>query len=1042
MATGATAGAVLPANQQSYTLGGTSNVENLLYNGAVNMTLVGNGLDNFLRAGSGNNSLSGNTNAGSVTSTEADTLVGGVGNDTYFVDSDNDRVVELSGEGVDTIRTSLASYALGTAKSLNVENLTTTLATGASLLGSSVANSITGGNGNDTLEGGVNTDATVGDTLSGGLGDDWYILNSGLDSVIDSGGIDTLELRYNVSAYNLTWGFDNLVYNGTTAASLYVGNFGLNNYMRGSVGADTFNGTGGNDTFEGGAGNDIYFIDSTTDVIIEAAGSAAGTSDTIWTSLTVLDMNNYSNVESLYRVWDAAGQQGGNITATGNSLNNTIVGGVFANSLSGGAGNNSLLGASNADTLDGGTGADTMQGEGGNDVYIVDSAADIVRESLGVTPSAWGSDTIQVYGSAGFNTFSLNNSRWSAVENLTFFGAGGQTTTQGFAGSGNFASNVITGSNGNDTLTMSIGYTDTLVGNDGDDLLQIVNGDTYFARNNGASIAGSATGFASSLGEGFSPITLGATFAVTGSSAPSVGINNVKLTWLSGVLSFALADGKTYSWTTGLDSAQHTFAVSYSGSGTPAAYMDGVDLGASRFVQGAAQTLGSAGTLTIANPAAFWNEAIDNVRVYNSALSAADLRTITGTPTDSTTAGANLKGLYLFNGNYANSATSPDDAGGTLGNISNASLQSAGVGSLSGGAGNDRLVGNAQNDTLDGGDGADTMNGGAGHDIYYVDSLSDRVIDSAGSDTILISNRLLTFNLATNGVAGAGVIESLGVDTRPGMSSSSDNFIITGNSTTGTILFGGAGADTLLGMNGNDTFYGDFLQANQVGKTVDSLDGGGGSDYYSIAFYGTGDIDSGSDQVFDSGGSTTDSDGVNISGNTGTSIFIDLTSNFGGTIETLYLNAFTVGNTIYGNGARNNLFGGTGADYINGGLGDDWLQDQNNPGGTSADTLVGGDGNDSYGIFNANTRIVENANEGTDRIFVHSSIASYDLSIPSLVNVEEVWRNGTSGAATFTGNALNNLLAGSNSNDWLSGGGRQRHPERLSRRRHAVRWKR
>jgi Ca2+-binding RTX toxin-like protein len=47
----------------------------------------------------------------------SDTLVGGVGNDTFIVDATTDVVTENSGEGTDSIRTSVTLAA-------NVENLT------------------------------------------------------------------------------------------------------------------------------------------------------------------------------------------------------------------------------------------------------------------------------------------------------------------------------------------------------------------------------------------------------------------------------------------------------------------------------------------------------------------------------------------------------------------------------------------------------------------------------------------------------------------------------------------------------------------------------------------------------------------------------------------------------------------------------------------------------------------------------------------------------------------------------------------------------
>ena len=61
----------------------------------------------------GNDTLNGGANA--------DTMIGGTGNDTYVVDNRHDVVTENSGEGIDTVQSSV-TYTLG----LNMENLTLT----------------------------------------------------------------------------------------------------------------------------------------------------------------------------------------------------------------------------------------------------------------------------------------------------------------------------------------------------------------------------------------------------------------------------------------------------------------------------------------------------------------------------------------------------------------------------------------------------------------------------------------------------------------------------------------------------------------------------------------------------------------------------------------------------------------------------------------------------------------------------------------------------------------------------------------------------
>jgi Ca2+-binding RTX toxin-like protein len=116
----------------------------------------------------------------------ADTLAGGVGNDTYAVDNLGDVVTENLNEGTDRVNASL-SWTLGA----NLENLTLTGTAAINgvgnernnqLTGNGASNVLTGGMGNDTLNGGAGADI-----LDGGNGNDTYLFGrgSGADVVND-----------------------------------------------------------------------------------------------------------------------------------------------------------------------------------------------------------------------------------------------------------------------------------------------------------------------------------------------------------------------------------------------------------------------------------------------------------------------------------------------------------------------------------------------------------------------------------------------------------------------------------------------------------------------------------------------------------------------------------------------------------------------------------------------------------------------------------------------------------------------------------------
>ncbi|MDD1469747.1 hypothetical protein MEO43_31995, partial [Dolichospermum sp. ST_sed5] len=121
-----------------YILG--SNLENLtLVDTAQNGT--GNTLDNIITGNAGNNTLNG--------AVGNDTLIGGAGNDTYIIDNAGDTITENSGEGVDTVQSSL-DYVLGS----NLENLTL-VGTALNGTGNTLDNIITGNELDNTLNGAV-----------------------------------------------------------------------------------------------------------------------------------------------------------------------------------------------------------------------------------------------------------------------------------------------------------------------------------------------------------------------------------------------------------------------------------------------------------------------------------------------------------------------------------------------------------------------------------------------------------------------------------------------------------------------------------------------------------------------------------------------------------------------------------------------------------------------------------------------------------------------------------------------------------------------
>ncbi len=393
----------------SYTLG--SELENLRYTGAAAFAGTGNALANTITGGSGNDSLAGGGGDDTlVGGAGQDTLAGGAGNDTYVVDNNGDTVTELAGEGSDTVQTALGSYILGA----NVENLSYTGVAGFTGAGNALGNVITGGAGNDLLDGLAGID-----TLTGGAGNDIYVVDNAADVVIEAPNSGTDLVRASASSYQLSADVENLSYVGTTSFA-GTGN-ALDNEIASGAGNDTLDGGGGADRLSGGGGDDIYLVDNTLDLVVELNNAGI--------DLVRSTANAYAlgvNVENL--TFTGAGSFAG----TGNSLANLLVGG---------AGN---------DLLDGLGGADTMTGGLGNDTYVVNINGDVVNEDAG-----GGIDTVISTG----NGYTLG----ANVENLTQRGGAGTLN-------GNALNNVLTGDTGADTLR-GLDGDDVLIGGGGDDTL-------------------------------------------------------------------------------------------------------------------------------------------------------------------------------------------------------------------------------------------------------------------------------------------------------------------------------------------------------------------------------------------------------------------------------------------------------------------------------------------------------------------------------------------------------------------------------------------
>ncbi|WP_172799032.1 hypothetical protein, partial [Moraxella nonliquefaciens] len=206
-----------------YTL--TQNVENLtLTNNQQAITATGNNLNNILTGNTFNNILDGREGI--------DTMIGGLGNDTYYVDNTLDIIIEKTDEGYDSV---IASSDYTLSESEHVENLTLVgdaiVAIGNDLdnmlIGNDKSNRLDGGRGDDTLDGGLGAD-----TMIGGLGNDTYHVDNALDIVMElpDEGYDTIISQVD---YTLAKNAEHLILEAGSNATHATGNE-LDNHIIGN----------------------------------------------------------------------------------------------------------------------------------------------------------------------------------------------------------------------------------------------------------------------------------------------------------------------------------------------------------------------------------------------------------------------------------------------------------------------------------------------------------------------------------------------------------------------------------------------------------------------------------------------------------------------------------------------------------------------------------------------------------------------------------------------------------------------------------------
>jgi len=938
----------------SYTL--SDNVENLTLTGNSAQNAIGNALDNHITGNAADNYIDGGAGA--------DVMAGGAGNDQYIVDNANDKVIELAGGGNDRI-TSSVDYSLAGLD--NVERL--------DLVGPAMV-----GIGNQFDN--ILTASTAGSHLEGGLGNDQYIIGSGVNvSEAVGGGDDWIAVTGDytlatgqeiekLSAYDPEHGaavqltgneFGQAIY-GTYSGD-HLNGMGGNDTLFGLDGSDYLDGGTGADKMDGGAGDDTFVVDNAGDQVAELAG---GGTDKVVTSVswTLAAGQEVETIVTNDPTSTAA------INLTGNEFANHIDGNAGANVLTGGGGNDVLRGFDGDDYLNGGAGADILDGGAGNDTYMSTDLLDTIIEAAN-----GGTDTVQlVLSSSGVYTLPDNvenlslggvssEAHGNALDNFmigssagsTLYGEDGNDVVYGRAGI-----DTLFGGAGNDVIDGGAGA-DKLYGGTGDDVYRVdQQGDVVFENaGEGTDTVVSTSNFY--LYANIENLTLaagaGSIFGVGNELANTIAGNEGDNLLLAGAGADIVHGGAGADTIYGEDGNDQLYGDAGNDVVVGGAGDDVIDGGV-----GTDQLHGGTG-----NDIFYVDQQSDVV--FENAGEGTD----TVVSTSNFYLYANIENLTLASG-----AGNIFGVGNELANVitgnegDNLLLAGAGADVVHGGAGadtiygddgndqlfgdagNDVVVGGAGDDVIDGGVGTDQLHGGTGNDIFYVDQQSDVVFENAGegTDTVIsTSNFYLYANIENLTLAsGAGNIFGVGNELDNTITGNEgDNLLLAGAGAD--IVHGGAGVDTIYGQDGNDQLFGDAGNDLILGGAGDDvIDGGAGADnLYGGVGNDTYHVDQQSDVVFENAGEGTDT--------------VISTSNFYlyANIENLTLaagagNIFGVGNelanTITGNEGSNLLLGGDGNDVLNGKAGNDTLYGQ-----AGADTFLfeHGTGVDTVGDFVAGT---------------------------------------------------------------------------------------
>ncbi|WP_134682268.1 calcium-binding protein [Paracoccus ravus] len=274
-------------------------------------------------------------------------------------------------------------------------------------------NRVSGGAGPDVLYG-----TSGADSMSGGAGNDTYVVDNAGDRVFEASNAGTDTVKSSVS-FALGSNFEKLALTGTG----HVNGSGnsLANAISGNAGNNVLNGGAGADSMSGGAGNDSYIVDNAGDRVFEASNSGT---DTVKSSISFA---LGSNLEKLALTGTD------HVNGSGNSLANAISGNAGNNVLNGGSGNDVLVGGSGNDRIIGGAGADRLMGDVGADSFVFVALSESTVTSAGrdtITDFSTSQNDLIDLRSIDARTTLAGNQAFSYIGSAAFTGHAGELSAR------------------------------------------------------------------------------------------------------------------------------------------------------------------------------------------------------------------------------------------------------------------------------------------------------------------------------------------------------------------------------------------------------------------------------------------------------------------------------------------------------------------------------------------------------------------------------------------------------------------------------------